>query len=239
MQEENFVTIVTGGVSGIGRAIVTEVIARGDAVFVLDCVQESHEDVKKLCDSGVTYIHTDISDVASIKLAFSQIPKINLLVNNAGITRDNIALRMKESEWDDVMNVNLKCAFFCAQQALPKLMRSTKSYIINIASVVGVSGNPGQVNYAASKAGVIAMTKTLAREYARKNVLVNAVAPGFIQTRMTEHLSDSIKEKAKDFIPLKRFGTPCDVAQLISFLSSGNADYITGQIIHVDGGMVM
>jgi 3-oxoacyl-[acyl-carrier protein] reductase len=216
---------------------VEKTIERGDTVFVLDCVDNPV--VKK----NFHYIQTDVSSVDSIKKAFKKIysktNSIDLLVNNAGIARDNIALRLKESDWDSVLDVNLKGAFFCAQQALTKMIRQEKSYIINISSVVGLTGNPGQVNYASSKAGIIAMTKTLAREYASRNVLVNAIAPGFIVTRLTDKLPDAIKEQAKNLIPLKRFGTPADVADLVLFLSSGNADYITGQVIKVDGGMVL
>ena len=305
--ERSLVTVITGGVNGIGRAIVEKTLARGDTVFVLDCVDENSDVVKELkgairldpsrrffanaqnpsgrtadCDSfdlqkngknnpvrpegffknsqnlkkivskgstngplkqNLTYIQTDISSVDSIKNAFkiifSKTNSIDLLVNNAGIARDNIALRIKESDWNSVLDVNLKGAFFCAQQALTKMIRQKKSYIINMSSVVGLTGNPGQVNYAASKAGVIAMTKTLAREYASRNVLVNAIAPGFIVTRLTDKLPDAIKEQAKNLIPLKRFGIPDDIAELVLFLSSGNADYITGQVIKVDGGMVL
>ena len=146
---------------------------------------------------------------------------------------------MHKEDWDAVQNVNLRGTFFCSQQALKKMIRQQKSYIINISSIVGLTGNPGQVNYAASKAGIIAVTKTLAREYGSRNVLINAIAPGFIQTRLTDSLSDSVKEKAKSLIALRRFGTPLDVAKLIMFLSSGDADYITGQVLCIDGGIVL
>jgi 3-oxoacyl-[acyl-carrier protein] reductase len=242
--KKKFNTIITGGVNGIGRAIVEESIARGDTVFVLDCIDKDSEDVEGLLRTeSLHYIQTDISDVDSIKNAFkeilSQVETIDLLVNNAGITRDGIALRMHKEDWDAVQNVNLRGTFFCSQQALKKMIRQQKSYIINISSIVGLTGNPGQVNYAASKAGIIAVTKTLAREYGSRNVLINAIAPGFIQTRLTDSLSDSVKEKAKSLIALRRFGTPLDVAKLIMFLSSGDADYITGQVLCIDGGIVL
>ena len=244
--KNKLVTVITGGVNGIGRAIVEKTIERGDTVFVLDFVDNPvrPEPVEGFPRTeSFHYIQTDVSSVDSIKKAFKEIysktNSIDLLVNNAGIARDNIALRLKESDWDSVLDVNLKGAFFCAQQSLTKMIRQEKSYIINISSVVGLTGNPGQVNYASSKAGIIAMTKTLAREYASRNVLVNAIAPGFIVTRLTDKLPDAIKEQAKNLIPLKRFGTPGDVADLVLFLSSGNADYITGQVIKVDGGMVL
>lgn len=237
--------LVTGGVQGIGRAIVDMFLERGDTVFVFDYVSPDDERVEALIASGVFYVQVDISFVDSIKLGFAKLFELlgdrplDILVNNAGITRDMLALRLSEQDWDAVLDVNLKGAFFCTQQALRRMAKQEKSYVINISSVVGIVGNPGQINYAASKAGLIAVTKTLAKEYASRNILVNAIAPGFILTRMTEKLSERVKEKALEHIPLKRFGKPCDVAHLISFLTSGNADYITGQVIPLDGGMLL
>ena len=238
--------LVTGGLQGIGRAIVESFIARGDKIFVFDYIPHEDDRVKELESSGVFYIHVDISKTGSIISGFEKLftvldeKKLNLdiLVNNAGITRDTLALRLKEPDWDAVLDVNLKGAFFCAQHALKRMIRQDKSYIINMSSVVGIIGNPGQINYAASKAGLIAVTKTLAKEYASRNVLVNAIAPGFIQTTMTDSLPEKVKESALSAIPLKRFGEPEDVANLISFLTSGRADYLTGQTFHVDGGMI-
>ena len=241
--------LVTGGLSGIGRATVDLLAARGDTVFIFDYVPENDQRVRELRGGyppGIFYIQTDVSKTDSIESGFQKLFSIleerglslDILVNNAGIARDTLAIRLKEQDWDAVLDVNLKGAFFCAQQALRRMIRSKKSYIINMSSVVGIVGNPGQVNYAASKAGLIAVTKTLAKEYAGRNVLVNAIAPGFIQTPMTDKLPEKVKQEALSHIPLKRFGKPEDVANLILFLTSGNADYLTGQVFRVDGGMV-
>lgn len=236
--------LITGGVQGIGRAIVESLLARGDTVFVFDYVKENDERVVAL-PLGVNYIHVDVASCDSIENGFSQLfsllgnNNLDILVNNAGITRDTLAVRMKEPDWDSVLSVNLKGAFFCSQQALKKMIRQEKSYIVNMSSVVGIVGNVGQANYAASKAGLISITKTLAKEYASRNVLVNTIAPGFIQTKLTENLSERVKSQALEHIPLRRFGEPKDIASLVSFLTSGSADYITGQVINVDGGMVI
>lgn len=226
--------LVTGGAQGIGRAIVDSFLAHGDNVFIFDL--KPLEEVE--LPQGVTYIQVDVSSLESIKNGFMQIDDIDILVNNAGIARDTLALRMKEADWDLVLQVNLKGAFFCAQEALKRMVKKKKSYIVNMSSVVGLVGNPGQVNYAASKAGLIAMTKTLAKEYASRNVLINAIAPGFIETALTKKLPERVKNQALEYIPLKRFGTPEDVAKMVFFLTSGDADYLTGQIIAVDGGMI-
>lgn len=240
--------LVTGGVQGIGKAIVDVCLGRGDHVMVFDCLPNDDERVNALQKQGVDYIQVDLANVESIKCGFAALfvlldarphKALDVLVNNAGITRDTLALRMTESDWDAVLDVNLKGAFFCSQQALKRMIKQEKSYIVSMSSVVGIVGNPGQINYAASKAGLIAMTKTLAREYGSRNVLVNAVAPGFIQTRMTDKLSDDVKKQAMEAIPLRRFGTIQDVANMVAFLTSGNADYLTGQVLHVDGGMVL
>lgn len=238
--------LVTGGLGGIGRAIVDQFVVRGDCVIVFDCRDLSEKEQRDFAQQGVTYFRVDITDVAAVQNGFTHafaflqtqgIASLDILVNNAGITRDTLAVRMKEQDWDTVLAVNLKGAFLCAQHALKKMMRQKKSYVINIASVVGIHGNVGQANYAASKAGLIALTKTLAQEYAGRNVLVNAVAPGFIQSMMTEHLSDEVKQAVLQKISLKRFGAADDVANSVSFLTSGAADYMTGQVIIVDGGL--
>lgn len=239
-----FNSVVTGGVQGIGKTIVSTLLNRKDNVFVFDCLDISHELVCAIQQLGAKYIQTDISSTSSIKSAFDKMfaqlgnSNLDLLVNNAGITKDNISLRLTENDWDLVLDVNLKGTFFCSQQAIKKMIKQPKSYIINISSIVALHGNAGQANYAASKAGIIALTKTLAQEYASRNVLVNSIAPGFIQTKMTEKLPDDIKKIALQHIALKKFGTPEDVANLVDFLSSGKADYITGQTIEITGGML-
>ncbi|QQR49247.1 3-oxoacyl-ACP reductase FabG [bacterium] len=241
--------LVTGGAQGIGRAIVKLFLQRGDRVVVLDCLDEKTETVQSLKAEGVEYVMCDIASAASVQQAFAQIDqqkiRLDVLVNNAGIARDALAVRMREADWDAVLDVNLKGAFLCAQQALKRMMVSSvsdggqrlPSYIINMSSVVALTGNAGQVAYAASKAGLIALTKSLAQEYANRGILVNAIAPGFIETPMTQRLSEEIKHKIFEQIPLKRFGTVDDVAQMVLFLTSGKADYVTGQVLSVNGGM--
>ena len=245
-KERRLTSLVTGGARGIGRAIALRLYKRGDRVIVFDCLHDTDHDVQTLRDLGITYISVDVSSSVSIKQAFEcseliDSQSIDLLVNNAGITRDNLAIRMSEADWDLVLDVNLKGAFLCAQQVLKKMIKQhheySNGYIINISSIVGLVGNPGQVNYAASKAGLIAMTKTLAQEYGSRSILVNAIAPGFIQTPMTDKLPDTVKQKTLERIPLKRFGTVDDIAHAVAFLSSGQADYITGQVIEITGGM--
>lgn len=239
-----FNSIVTGGARGIGREIVSLLQKRGDNVFVFDIFDANSDIVNNL--KNINYLKVDISSLDSINSGFDSVFEIiknfenknlDLLVNNAGITRDNLAIRLKESDWDAVLDVNLKGSFFCAQQAIKKMLKQDKGYIINISSIVGITGNIGQANYAASKAGIIALTKSLAAEYGSRNILINAIAPGFIKTDLTEKLPDEIKKTILNRISLKRFGTPVDVANLILFLSGGSADYITGQIIGLDGGL--
>ena len=244
-EQKHLNSLITGGVQGIGKAIVEKLRKRGDQVFVFDIVSTDDQKVENLQDLGVQYFQVDVSSAKSVQNGFSQVFQIldsqnsslDLLVNNAGITQDNLLLRMKEQDWDSVVGVNLKGAFLCSQQAIKRMMRQQKSYIVNISSIVGKTGNVGQANYAASKAGLIALTKSLAAEYGSRNILVNAIAPGFIQTEMTQKLSQDVKKKILDRISLKRFGLPQDVASLIEFLSSGNADYITGSVIDLNGGL--
>jgi len=165
--------------------------------------------------------------------------KIDILVNNAGITRDNLVMKMDWKEWDEVLNVNLKGTFFCTKAVMRSMIKARYGKIVNITSVVGVTGNPGQTNYSASKAGIIGFTKSVAKELASRNINVNAVAPGFIETDMTKGLTEQVKEDLKRQIPFDRFGTPEDVAYAVSFLVSDRASYITGQVIHINGGMYM
>jgi len=234
-------SLVTGGANGIGLEIVNYLLARGDEVIVFDYIDDNDPRVQKLISQGVDYIQVNISSVTSINdgfnKLFSKYEKLDILVNNAGVTRDNLAIRLSEEEWDSVLDVNLKGLFFCAQHAVKRMLKKRSGYIINISSIVGQTGNPGQVNYAASKAGVISLTKTLAAEYGSKNIVVNAIAPGFIKTEMTDRLSDSVKEKILERVALKRFGEVSDVAKLVEFLTSGNADYISGTVINIDGGI--
>ncbi len=239
-------SLVTGGVQGIGRSIVDILISRGDNIFVFDIVDNNDDRVIDLKKLGVNYYKVDIGSVESIKSGFKDLFSyldnnnltLDILVNNAGVARDSLAMRLKEFDWDFVLDINLKGAFFCCQQALLKMIKNKISYIINISSIVGLVGNPGQVNYAASKSGLISITKTLSREYASRNILVNAIAPGFINTQMTEKLSDKVRKEALNNIPLNRAGTVKDISYVVEFLTSGRADYITGQILNVNGGMV-
>lgn len=250
--QKPFHCIITGGLGGIGQALVSAFLARQKEqpglLFVFDYLPESDVRVQAFQQQGIIYLQVQLSIVEQIKDAFKKVYAIidqqfpnshlSLLVNNAGITKDSLALRVKESDWDEVLDVNLKASFFCAQQALSSMIKNQGGYIINMSSVVALTGNPGQVNYAASKAGLIAMTKTLALEYASRKILCNAIAPGFIATPMTDKLSDSIKASILQKIPLGRFGLPQEVAELVLFLSSGKADYITGQVLTLDGGLV-
>lgn len=239
----NLHSIVTGGVQGIGLAIAQQLKHRGDTVTIFDNVNESDERIQILKKDFV-YYHVDIGSHASIqegfKNFFSSLPessRLNLLVNNAGITRDQLAIRVSEDNWDAVLNVNLKGLFFCAQQALKHMMTHKKGYIINMSSIVSLNGNAGQAHYSASKAGINALTKSLAQEYGARSIIINAIAPGFIKTAMTQKLSPLLQESILQRIALKRFGEGTDIANLVDFLSSGKADYITGHIFCVDGGL--
>lgn len=236
--------VVTGGLGDIGRAIVARVQAIAQ-VIIIDRLPNDDPRVIESSAQGIFYIKADLAVADDIRAAFQKIftfldenkTSLYALINNAGITRDNLVLRMSEDEWDAVLDVNLKGAFLCSQQALKRMIKQEKSYIINVSSIVGLHGNPGQANYAASKAGLIALTKTLAQEYARRGIRVNAVAPGFIATAMTESLPQQMREQISQRIALHSFGSPDNIAAFITFLISGQADYITGQVIAIDGGM--
>lgn len=239
--------VVTGASRGIGKAIALKLASLGANIVInyRSSEKEALEVENEIKEMGVEAISikADISKLDEvdnlIKTSKEKFGTIDIIVNNAGITKDNLILRMKEEDFDNVIDVNLKGVFNCLKSITPVMVRQKKGKIINISSVVGISGNAGQVNYAASKAGIIGMTKSLAKEIGTRGINVNAVAPGFIDTEMTESLGEKIKEEAKKNIPLKRFGTVQDVAEVVAFLASDESDYITGQVIHVDGGMLM
>ncbi|MBD7942729.1 3-oxoacyl-[acyl-carrier-protein] reductase [Psychrobacillus sp. FSL K6-2684] len=240
-------TIVTGASRGIGKdialylasegakvavnysgskekaeAVVKEIQSRGGEAFAIQANVDQAEDVQNLVNQTIETFGS-----------------IDILVNNAGITRDNLLMRMKEQEWDDVLNTNLKGVFLCTKAVTRQMMKQRKGRIINITSIVGVSGNAGQANYVAAKAGVIGLTKSSAKELASRNITVNSVAPGFITTDMTDALPEDIKKQMLSQIPLAKFGNPEDIANAVAFLASDDASYITGQTIHVNGGMYM
>lgn len=241
------VVVVTGASRGIGKAIAIKLAELGANIVVnyRSSKEAVEEVVKEIESKGVKAlaVQGDVSKFNEaeniIKRAKEEFGKIDILVNNAGITRDGLLLRMKEEDFDSVIDVNLKGAFNCLRHVTPIMMKQRSGKIINISSVVGVTGNAGQVNYSASKAGIIGMTKSAARELAARGITVNAIAPGFIKTEMTEVLSDKVQESIKSNIPLKKMGNTEDVANLLAFLASDSASYITGQVINVDGGMAM
>ena len=246
MSLEKNVALVTGGGQGIGRAIVLALAEAGANIVVSDLQGDRAEVVaKEVAQLGreALALRTDVSRSAEVEEMVATAQKkwgrLDILVNNAGVTRDGLLLRMKEDDWDLVLSVNLKGTFLCTKQVLAIMSKQRNGRIVNIASVVGVAGNIGQANYAASKAAVIGFTKTTAREYAGRGITANAVAPGFIDTMMTRGLSDETKQKLLQQIPLGRLGSPEEVAGVVRFLVSREASYITGQVIHVNGGMWM
>lgn len=239
--------IVTGASRGIGKAIAFELAKQGANVAVnyAGNVEKAQQVVNELEELGVKAfkVQADVSNETEVKGMMKEVVStfggIDILVNNAGITRDNLLMRMKEEEFDQVINTNLKGVFVCTKAVTRQMMKQRSGRIINVASIVGVTGNPGQANYTAAKAGVIGLTKTTAKELASRNILVNAVAPGYIATDMTDALNDEQKKAVFDLIPLGKLGQPEDVAKVVRFLASEDANYITGQTIHIDGGMVM
>ncbi|HEA6204063.1 TPA: 3-oxoacyl-[acyl-carrier-protein] reductase [Staphylococcus aureus] len=239
--------LVTGASRGIGRSIALQLAEEGYNVAVnyAGSKEKAEAVVEEIKAKGVDSfaIQANVADAdevkAMIKEVVSQFGSLDVLVNNAGITRDNLLMRMKEQEWDDVTDTNLKGVFNCIQKATPQMLRQRSGAIINLSSVVGAVGNPGQANYVATKAGVIGLTKSAARELASRGITVNAVAPGFIVSDMTDALSDELKEQMLTQIPLARFGQDTDIANTVAFLASDKAKYITGQTIHVNGGMYM
>jgi len=238
--------VVTGAGRGIGRAIAEELASSGADLALCDVKLEWMEETEAAIRAkGVRAerFAADVSKSADVEKAVEDIikafGKVDILVNNAGITRDTLLVRMSEEDWDAVLSVNLKGAFLFSKAVARPMMKQRSGCIVNIASIIGLIGNAGQCNYAASKAGLIALTKSVAKELASRNIRVNAVAPGFIQSKMTEVLTEEVQKKMLDAIPLKRFGLPADVANVVRFLASDNASYMTGQVLTVSGGMVM
>ena len=241
---EGQVAVVTGGGRGIGLAIAMALAEGGAKVAVVDVDEEgSRIAAESLPGDGHRGYKADVTKADEIRVVFKAVEEevgpISVLVNNAGITRDNLLLRMSEEEWDQVLSVNLKGAFNATKAVARGMMKRREGAIVNIASVIGRMGNAGQANYAASKAGLIGFTKSVAREFASRGVRCNAVAPGFIQTEMTAKLSEEVVEGLKSQIPMGTLGDPADVARVVRFLAGPGAAYITGQVIGVDGGMVM
>lgn len=239
--------LVTGASRGIGRGIALELARQGYSVAINYAgnkvkAEEVAELIREMGQKAIV-IQADVTSESEVKdmvkTVIKEFGSIDVLVNNAGVTRDNLLMRMKESEFDQVIGTNLKGVFLCMKTVSRQMMKQRSGKIINLSSVVALTGNPGQINYVAAKSGVIGMTKTAAKELASRNILVNAVAPGFIETDMTDELPDAIKEDIFKMIPLARLGQVEDVAKMIAFLASDHANYMTGQVFQVDGGMVM
>jgi 3-oxoacyl-[acyl-carrier protein] reductase len=241
------VAVVTGAGKGIGRAIALRLAQHGASIVInyRSSAKEAEEVIQEIRKNGgkAEMVQGDVSSFEDadkvIKFAVLNFGRLDILVNNAGITKDTLLLRMKEEDFSKVIDVNLKGVFNCTKHASAVMLKQKSGRIINISSVVGLMGNAGQANYAAAKAGILGFTKSIAKELGTRGITVNAIAPGFITTDMTEVLSDKVKEKLIENVPLKRLGSPEDVANLAAFLASDNASYITGQVINVDGGMVM
>jgi 3-oxoacyl-[acyl-carrier protein] reductase len=247
MNLEGKVAIVTGASRGIGREVALELARNGANVAVNYSGSEAKanevvDEIKKLGKDAFA-IKCDVSnseEVATmVKETIDRFGKLDILINNAGITRDNLLMRMKEDEWDDVININLKGVFLCTKAVTRQMMKQRNGRIINIASIVGVMGNAGQANYVAAKAGIIGLTKTTAKELSSRNITVNAIAPGFITTDMTDQLPEDVKAEMLKQIPLARLGEPKDIAKMTAFLASDDSSYITGQTLHINGGMYM
>lgn len=243
---EKRLAVVTGAARGIGRAIVLELLKQGRIVAGLDIIAEQLTELESVVkEAGFSVITkcVDITDtpkfIETLESLASEHGGIGILVNNAGITRDNLLLRMSDEDFDKVIDVNLRAAFVAARTAARSMVRNKFGRIISISSVSGIMGNAGQTNYSASKAGLIGMTKTIARELAKKNITANCIAPGFIETEMTKKLPQPVIEAVKQLIPLRRVGSVDDVAKAVAFFASDDAAYITGQVLPVDGGMAM
>jgi len=246
MRLEGKVALVTGSGRGIGREIALAFAKEGANVVIWDVnaadAEKTAKDIEVLGRKALSG-QIDVTDFTGVEEGINKIldkfSKIDILVNNAGVTRDNLLMRMSEADWDLVIKVNLKGTFNCTKAVTRPMLKARGGKIINIASIIGIMGNAGQANYSASKAGIIALTKTTAKELASRNITANAVAPGFIDTEMTQKLSEETRAKMLEMVPLARMGKPEDIANLCVFLASSDAEYITGQTIVVDGGMVM
>ncbi|PIU40824.1 MAG: 3-oxoacyl-ACP reductase [Candidatus Omnitrophica bacterium CG07_land_8_20_14_0_80_42_15] len=246
MKLKGNVTLITGGGQGIGRSIALLFAEEGSDIAICDVnpdsLNQTKDEIKEKNRDCLTFT-ADVTKFDQVEDVVNKIldkfGRIDILVNNAGITRDSLLVRMSEEDWDRVLDVNLKGSFNCTKAVAKPMMKARGGKIINIASIIGIIGNPGQANYAASKGGMIALTKTMAKELASRNVRVNAIAPGFIKTAMTEKLSEDVKGAMLKEIPLSRFGEQGDVANIALFLAGEDSSYITGHVIQVDGGMVM
>ena len=246
MRLKNKVALITGGARGIGQAIAMTFAKEGADIVIadvnLEIAQKTASEIEALGRKALA-LEMDVTNYEKVEEGINKIldkmGKVDILVNNAGITKDNLLMRMSQTDWDAVINVNLKGTFNCIRAVSRPMVKQRSGRIISIASIIGLMGNPGQANYAASKAGIIALTKTVAKELASRNINANAVAPGFIQTEMTAKLPEDLKKKMLEAIPLAKLGSPNDVANLCLFLASDESSYITGQVITVDGGMVM
>lgn len=246
MRLQNQIALITGSARGIGKEIALAFAQEGATVIISDVNTDmAAATAAEINQKGLKADHfsCNVTDLASVEDMVNKIldkhKSIDILVNNAGITRDNLLLRMSEAEWDSVLTVNLKGTFICTKVVSKSMLKARKGKIISIASIIGIMGNAGQANYAASKAGIIGFTKSIAREFSSRGITANAVAPGFIQTEMTEKLSDKAREEIFKQIPMGKLGTPKDVAGVCLFLASSDADYITGQTIVIDGGMAI
>ncbi len=242
---ENKVAIVTGAARGIGKAIARELSREGAKIVICDLLEELSVTAEELRQEGASVLplQIDVTNMEAVEsmvqTVLEKLGSVDILVNNAGIVRDSLLVRMKESDWDAVIAVNLKGSFNCTKAVARPMMKQRSGKIVNLSSVMGLTGNIGQANYSASKAGIIGLTKSAAKELGRRGINVNAIAPGFIMTRMTESLPEDQREKALENIPLGFLGSPEDVARAVAFLVSDSARYITGQVIQVDGGLVM
>jgi len=240
------VVIITGGARGIGKAIALKLASLNNDIVIWDLIEDGVETAKEISSTHnvkASFYKVNVSNyeevTETVKKVLADFNKIDIIINNAGITRDGLLLRMKPEEWESVLRVNLTGCFNCTKAVLKTMISQRWGRIINIASVVGITGNVGQSNYAASKAGIIGFTKSIAKEVAKRNITANAIAPGFIETDMTLSLPDEVKESYQKSIPIQRMGKPLDIANTVAFLVSEGASYITGQVINVDGGMVM